>query len=81
MRTILNSKGQITIPKRIRDILRLLPGDAVEFSVKARGEVLLRRLRQPLAEPLNNDRFEAVRGCANVNWRKEELMNFLRPDD
>jgi AbrB family looped-hinge helix DNA binding protein len=37
MPTTLTSKGQVTIPKRIRDALRLLPGTAVEFSVNAGG--------------------------------------------
>ena len=35
MTTRLTSKGQVTIPKRIRDELQLLPGAAVDFSVNA----------------------------------------------
>ena len=35
MPTTLTSKGQVTIPKRIRDALKLLPGAPVEFSVNA----------------------------------------------
>jgi antitoxin PrlF len=37
MPTTLTSKGQVTIPKRIRDALHLLPGSAVESSVSAGG--------------------------------------------
>ncbi|MBI2198833.1 MAG: AbrB/MazE/SpoVT family DNA-binding domain-containing protein, partial [Candidatus Rokubacteria bacterium] len=29
----ITSKGQVTIPKRIRDVLRLKPGDQVDFAV------------------------------------------------
>ena len=39
MTTTLTSKGQVTIPKRIRDELQLLPGAPVQFSVNAAGEV------------------------------------------
>jgi AbrB family looped-hinge helix DNA binding protein len=33
MATTLTSKGQVTIPKRIRDAMHLVPGAPVEFSV------------------------------------------------
>lgn len=36
MGTKLTSKGQVTVPKRIRDELQLLPGTTVEFSVNRR---------------------------------------------
>jgi AbrB family looped-hinge helix DNA binding protein len=80
--TTLTSKGQVTIPKRIRDEMQLLPGSPVEFSVNAAGEVVLhpavpaKRARRPVP-----DRFEAVRGRADVHWRTDELMKLLRGDD
>jgi antitoxin PrlF len=40
MATTLTSKGQVTIPKRIRDAMQLMPGAPVEFSVNAAGEVV-----------------------------------------
>ncbi len=82
MPTMLTSKGQVTIPKRIRDEMQLLPGSPVEFSVNAAGEVVLhpslpaRRMRRPAP-----DRFEAVRGRADVHWRTDDLMKLLRADD
>ncbi len=36
-----NRKGQTTIPKRIRDLLKLHPGDRIEFVVDATGKVYL----------------------------------------
>jgi len=36
------SKGQVTVPKRIRDRLRLKPGDKVDF-IERNGEVVLKR--------------------------------------
>jgi AbrB family looped-hinge helix DNA binding protein len=38
----LTSKGQITLPKAIRDLLRLDTGDRVDFIVKDDGTVVLR---------------------------------------
>lgn len=78
MPTTLTSKGQVTIPKFIRDTLHLLPGMSVEFKVNAEGEVVLQR-----AEPQSpsGDRFDAVRGRAGRQWRTDELMNLLRGED
>ena len=81
MTTTLTSKGQVTIPKRIRDELHLLPGVAVQFSVNPAGELVLHR--PPVAKgsrrrPL--DRFDAVRGRADVRWRTDDLMKLLRSD-
>jgi AbrB family looped-hinge helix DNA binding protein len=38
----LTSKGQLVIPKPIRDYLHLHPGDTLDFLVKESGEVLMR---------------------------------------
>ncbi len=82
MPTALTSKGQVTIPKRIRDELQLLPGAPVEFSVNAAGEVVLHRA-QPAkgARGASGDRFDAVRGSADVRWTTDALMALLRADD
>jgi AbrB family looped-hinge helix DNA binding protein len=82
MSTTLTSKGQVTIPKRIRDELHLLPGAPVEFSVNAAGEVVLHRPRLAKgARRTPGDRFDAVRGSADVRWKTDELMKLLRADD
>ncbi len=82
MPTTLTSKGQVTIPKRIRDALQLLPGTAVEFSVNAGGDVVLHPPRQSKgSRGARKDRFDAVRGRADVRWRTDELMKLLRADD
>ena len=38
----LTSKGQTTIPKGIRDHLRLRPGDRIDFVIDDRGDVRVR---------------------------------------
>lgn len=76
MATNLTSKGQVTIPKKVRDALKLAPGSQVEFVVNRQGEVvLLKTGAKPARKP---DRFEAARGKAQVKWRSDELMALLR---
>ena len=38
----LTSKGQITMPKVIREVLRVQPGDRIEFTTRVGGEVVVR---------------------------------------
>ena len=79
MATTLTSKGQVTIPKHIRDAMHLKPGSAVEFAVDAAGSVVLKPA--PLARGMRKrDRFEAARGTATVKWRTDDLMHLLRGD-
>ncbi len=82
MATALTSKGQVTIPKRIRDALQLQPGTLVEFSLNAGGEVILHPavVRKGM-RGIRKDRFDAVRGRADIKWRTDELMKLLRTDD
>ena len=65
MPTTLTVKGQVTIPKQIRDALGLTPGSAVDFAVNRDGEVVLHKAAGP-------------RGKADVPWRTQELMALLR---
>jgi antitoxin PrlF len=79
MSTNLTSKGQVTIPKHIRDALSLSPGGAVDFALNTLGQVVLhpataRKTKKPA------DRFEAVRGKATVKWRTDDLMKLLRSE-
>ena len=73
MPTTLTSKGQVTIPKRIRDELHLAPGAPVEFSVNAAGEVVLHRVR-PTARraPRPLRRRAGPRRCPLAHGRSDE---------
>jgi len=76
MSTILTSKGQVTIPKQIRDALNLVPGSEVEFAISRDGEVVIEKAG---AHPSRKSgRFEAARGRADIKWRTDDLMNLLR---
>ena len=43
MTTTMTVKGQVTVPKKVREALRLSPGDGVEFDVNREGEVVVRK--------------------------------------
>ncbi len=79
MATVLTVKGQVTIPKNIRDALGLKPGTPVDFGVNKEGQVVI--LKAQTAPVKVQDRFEAVRGRADVKWRTKELMALLRGED
>lgn len=40
----LSLKGQVTLPKEVRDALGLHPGDVVGYRIQGRGQVSLRRV-------------------------------------
>ncbi|MDO9189253.1 MAG: AbrB/MazE/SpoVT family DNA-binding domain-containing protein, partial [Sulfurimicrobium sp.] len=72
MSTTLTSKGQVTIPKQIRDALNLVPGCSVDFAVNRDGDVVIHKL--PPRPSSKSDRFEVARGKADVKWRTDDLM-------
>lgn len=49
-RATITSKGQVTVPKEIRDLLRLGTGDRVDFVVSDDGTVVLRPATEHVRE-------------------------------
>jgi len=41
--SILSSKGTVTIPKKVRELLRLSRGEIIVFEMTEKGEVIIRR--------------------------------------
>ena len=81
MSTTLTVKGQVTIPKPIRDAMGLTPGTSIDFAVNRNGEVVLQKADSGKATrkaKLQPDRFEAARGKADVPWKTQDLMALLR---
>ena len=76
MSTTLTSKGQVTIPKQIRDALNLAPGCAVDFDVNRDGDVVIHKVGARASS--RPDRFEKARGKADIKWRTDDLMAMLR---
>ncbi len=51
-KSTLTSKGQVTIPKSIRDRLSLKTGDRLIFRLDSRGDIRVQRESPPKAEQL-----------------------------
>ena len=77
MSTAVTSKGQVTIPKPIRDRLGIERGDVVDFELEADGRVVLIKVGGP--RPAS--RFEALRGRAGAGLGTDEIMALTRGDD
>lgn len=81
MSTTLTVKGQVTIPKRIRDALGLQPGMPVVFDVNEQGQIVIQPISAQGGCGRKPDRFEAARGKAEIKWRTHDLMALLRGED
>ncbi len=77
MATQVTRKGQVTIPKRVRDYLGIQPGSMVEFDVTSDGRIVL--INQD-ATP-KPDRFDKIRGTATTKLTTDEIMALMRGDD
>lgn len=77
MTTKVTTKGQVTIPKAVRDLLDLKPGSEVVFRYGPNREIILERAdgqRPP-------SRFEKLIGHAGPGPTTDEIMALLRGDD
>jgi antitoxin PrlF len=79
MSTTVTRKGQVTIPKPVRDRLNLKPGSAVDFELAEDGRVVLVKAGRK-TKP-QRSRFERIRGSATVPITTEELMALTRGED
>ncbi len=75
----MTTKGQVTIPKRIRDYLGLKPGSEVEFEFGQNHEIVIKNKKQRQKEPMES-RFAALRGTLDLGMTTDEFMRFLRGD-
>jgi antitoxin PrlF len=76
MTTKLTSKGQVTVPKAVRDYLGLRAGSAVSFERLPTGEIALRPARLP--SPKGESVFARLRGRATVRMTTDEIMALTR---
>jgi len=77
MATTVTSKGQVTIPKEVRDALNIQPGTRVEIEPSGNGEAVLRKVRPIEPRP---DRFDRALGAAEIKWEgtTDEYMELIR---
>lgn len=76
MATNLTSKGQVTVPKAVRDYLGLKPGATVTFERLPSGEVVLRPARS--GKKPRESRFAKLRGRATVRMNTEAILALTR---
>jgi len=77
MSTKVTTKGQVTIPKAVREMLRIEPGGEVEFRLNDRNEVVLQRADGKKA----TSRFDKFRGLLGPGLTTDEIMALTRGDD
>lgn len=71
MKAIVAERGQVTIPKALREKLGIRPGTALEFS--ARNGTLI-------AHKAETDPVASVFGCLKLKTSTDRYMNDLRGD-
>jgi antitoxin PrlF len=74
MSTRVTSKGQVTIPKKVRDLLAIEPGSAVDFELAADGSVIVKKA----GGGRRRSAFARVRGSATARMSTDEIMALTR---
>jgi AbrB family looped-hinge helix DNA binding protein len=74
--TKMTSKGQVTIPRRLREHLGLKPGSDIEFELAEDGRVFLKTRELP-----PESRFARLRGSAGPGMTTDEIMRLTRGED
>lgn len=75
----ITSKGQVTIPKTVREEAGLLPGTEVDFTIEG-GEVRVRR--SPNQRRRGEELVERLRGArSDFTMTTDEIMALTRGED
>jgi antitoxin PrlF len=82
-KSTLSSKGQVTIPQKIREVIQADTGDQIEFSLTETGEVVIKAIKRdsllslfgsmPSKEKSVLD-WEIIRNRAREEKSKEDLL-------
>lgn len=75
MSNAITSKGQVTIPKPVRDFLGLQPGMQVRFDLRPDGIVVLQRADN---DTVPTSTFAKLRGTAKSGLSTDEIMALTR---
>jgi antitoxin PrlF len=77
MPTTVTAKGQVTIPKAVRDLLGIKPGSKVSFVRSQDGRVVISRAD---SKPVST-RFQKLRGHAGKGLDTDSIMALTRGDE
>ncbi|HEY4199620.1 MAG TPA: AbrB/MazE/SpoVT family DNA-binding domain-containing protein [Devosiaceae bacterium] len=75
MAATVTAKGQITIPKAVRDALGVKPGSKVDFKRLANGQIAIVKEGSAPKSP-----YAKALGHAGAGLSTDELMRLLRSD-
>jgi antitoxin PrlF len=78
MATNLTTKGQVTVPKKVRDYLGLKAGAPVTFQRLDNGEIAIRAAK--VAAKPHTSKFAKLRGRATVRMKTEDILALTRAD-
>lgn len=82
MSSTLTSKGQVTIPKTMRDDLGLKPGSAVEFEFAPDGCIVIKPAELDGAHTADAEkRLASGRGSKKLGIGTDEYMSLIRGYD
>ncbi|MCF6314423.1 MAG: AbrB/MazE/SpoVT family DNA-binding domain-containing protein [Verrucomicrobiales bacterium] len=78
----LTSKGQVTIPKSVRDALQLQSGCKIEISVTSEGEALIRPISRTSEEVFGRlrDRNKSTRQVVSIEEMDEAIAERMKRD-
>jgi AbrB family looped-hinge helix DNA binding protein len=74
MSTTVTSKGQVTIPKPVRDLLGIGPGSVINFERAQDGRIVLVKV----GKKTRPNRFARLRGHAGKGLSTAEIMAMTR---
>jgi AbrB family looped-hinge helix DNA binding protein len=77
MDTTITTKGQVTIPKAVRELLGVTPGSKVRFRRTAQGEIVI----EPVHGKKPVSRFSKYRGFLGKEMTTDEIMALTRGED
>jgi antitoxin PrlF len=77
MTATVTSKGQVTLPKEVRDLLGVGPGSLIDFRRTADGSVVLLKVDKKEAA----SRFAKWRGSADAGLSTDLIMALTRGND
>ena len=75
MSVTVTRKGQVTIPKTVRDCLGIKPGSKVDFEIAEDGRAFLRRISKGRVPP---SRFVRMQGTATSGLTTDQIMALTR---
>lgn len=77
MTATVTSKGQVTLPKAVRDLLGIKPGSVIDFQRAPDGHIVLVKVDKAA----RSTRFAGLRGHAGKGLSTDEIMALTRGED